>query len=489
MKAIVIGGGIAGLATAALLADAGVTVTLYEKKPQLGGRAGKLETEGFTFDTGPSWYLMPEAFDRFFERLGTSTAKQLDLVDLTPAYRVFPENQAPFDIVTGQVPELFESFEPGAGAKLQDYLDRASFTYHVAINHFLYTTFSSPLPLLNREVLGNIALLTQLLTLNLHQWVARDFKDTRIRQVLEYPAVFLSSVPKRTPAMYHLLSHTDLVEGVRYPMGGFSQLIKAIAQLARDKGVQIRTGCSVEAITVSGKEVTGVRVRENGQRRHDPADIVVSGADIAHTETLLPKDRRSINTNRKDPGISCVVALLGVRGALPELTHHQLFLSQDWDRDFEAIAHGGVSRSMYVCKASDTDPDCAPTGHSNLFILIPVAAQEDFGHGDDDHVMRIVDDAIALVDKRAGTTIGDNLVVKRAIGPSDFATDFNAWRGNAIGYAHTLSQSAFLRGSNASSKVAGLYYAGATTVPGVGLPMCLISAENVLIRLREQGKL
>lgn len=490
MRAVIIGGGIAGLATAALLADAGVQVTLFEKNSQLGGRAGTFTSKGFTFDTGPSWYLMPEAFDRFFELMGTSTAEHLDLVDLTPAYRVFPENAEAFDVVTGQVPELFESFETGAGAKTQDYLERASFTYRVAVDTFLYTTFSSVLPLLTKQVLGNLALLTQLLTLNLHQWVTRDFSDRRIRQVLEYPAVFLSTAPKRTPAMYHLLSHTDLVEGVRYPMGGFTQLMSVMADLAREKGAELVTDAEVEAITTSCGTVTGVRVRCDGVIQHVPADIVVSGADLHHTEQLLPAKLRAEKWEKKDPGISCVVALLGVRGELPELAHHQLILSEDWDRDFGALDSGtDYSRSIYVCKASATDPACAPAGHSNVFVLIPVPARADFGHGGDAHVEDIIDEVLQLIDDRTGTNLRDNIIVRHSIGPSDFADNYHAWQGNAIGLAHTLRQSAFLRGKNASGKAKGLYFAGATTVPGVGLPMCLISAENVLIRLREEGKL
>ncbi|MEJ5928953.1 phytoene desaturase family protein [Corynebacterium sp. H128] len=490
MDVCVIGGGIAGLASAALLADAGCHVTLVEKNTEVGGRTGRISDSGFVFDTGPSWYLMPEAFDRFFESLGTSTAEQLELVDLVPAYRVFPEGKPSFDIVTGCVPELFEEFEPGAGEKLKAYLERASFTYRVAVDTFLYTTFSSPLPFLNATVLGNLALLTQLLTLNLHQWVARDFSDPRIQQVLEYPAVFLSSFPQRTPAMYHLLSHTDLVEGVRYPMGGFSALIAAIARIAVDRGVTIRTGCSAEAITTSAGSVTGVRIRTQEGIEHLPAAVVVSGADLHHTETLLPKHLREVRWEKKDPGISCVVAMLGVRGDLPELTHHQLLFSADWDKDFAAISGAGdYSRSIYVCKASATDPGCAPAGHSNVFVLIPVQARADFGRGGDPQVERIIDDVIALIESRTGAVIAEHTVVRHSLGPSDFVSNYNAWEGNAIGLAHTLRQSAFLRGTNASRKVDGLYFAGATTTPGVGLPMCLISADNVITRLREQGKL
>lgn len=494
-SAVVIGGGVAGLATAGLLARQGLKVTLIEKNDRLGGRVSVLERDGFRFDCGPSWYLMPDAFDRFFELMGTTTAEQLDLVTLDPAYRVFPENQPQFDVRSGvgNVVDLFEELEPGSEFRTLSYLDSASYTYDIAVKHFLYTTFSTLKPFCNRDVTPHLGLLAQLLARSLKSWVERDFADRRIQQVLEYPAVFLSSTPRRTPAMYHLLSATDLVDGVRYPNGGFSKLIDALEQLALEAGVEIRRNCAALEITTqpsSGRkpQVTGVRTSAG----HIPADIVVSGADLHHTErALLPKKQWSVRSwRRKDPGISCVVALLGVAGEVPELAHHQLILSEDWDQDFEAIRTGAdASRSIYVCKPSATDPAVAPAGHSNLFVLIPVHASAEFGGSGSPQVEAIIDDTIALIERRTGAQLTGNIVVRESIGPSNFASQYNAWRGNAIGLAHTLWQSAFLRGSNASRKVRGLYFAGATTVPGVGLPMCLISAENVLTRLKEEGQL
>ncbi|MDU0479279.1 phytoene desaturase family protein [Staphylococcus chromogenes] len=494
-RAVVIGGGIAGLATAGLLARAGCDVTLVEKNSILGGRAGLFEADGFRFDTGPSWYLMPDAFDRFFQLMGTSTAEHVDLVELAPAYRIFPEGHGSVDVHSGveNVTALFESLEPGSTDRTKKYLASAQLTYDIAVKHFLYTTFSRPLQLVNRDVVSRLGLLAELLGTSLKTKSERSFDHPIIRKILQYPAVFLSSTPARTPAMYHLLSATDLVDRVRYPQGGFRRLVDALTQLAINQGVEIRTDTEALAITTqpsaSGRaQVTGVRTA----RGHIPAEIVVSCADLHHTErALLPKHLWSVRSwKRKDPGISCVVACLGVQGTLPELTHHQLILSADWNPDFAAIGGAGeYSRSMYVCKASATDPDAAPKGHANLFVLIPVRADAQFGDGNSTRVQAIVDEAIALIEDRTGAKLSGNVVLRHALGPTDFARDYHAWRGNAIGLAHTLRQSAFLRGSNKSRKVAGLYFAGATTTPGVGLPMCLISAENVLTRLREDGVL
>ena len=491
-KAVVIGGGIAGLASAAFLAREGFETTVYEKNDTIGGRAGLLEDQGFTWDTGPSWYLMPEAFDHFFEQFGTSAQELLDLRQLSPAYRVFSSGFEPVDVHSGveQVAELFESIEPGAGEKIREYLKVATQTYHFAIDRFLYTTFSSFSDFVNKATMAHAVLLAKLLSTPLSTWVGRDFSDIRLRHILEYPAVFLSCEPTRTPAMYHLLSHTDLVEGVRYPMGGFSKIIDAVAGVARAQGAKIVTGRAVQGIEVVDGRARGVRLaaaNPGGEPERVDADVVVGAADVNHLAGMLGRKEKQV-----DPGIGVVLGFVGVRGVLPELSHHQLFLEREWQRDFEAIfpkggatAQPGVSQSIYVCKPSETDPSVAPEGCENLFILIPTRADEGL-LGDDAALARqaaeaLVDKAIGAIGQRAGVPdLADRVIVRHAMGPKDFASRFNAYKGNALGYAHTLGQSAFLRGTQQDPDVSGLLYAGATTTPGVGLPMCLISAENLL---------
>lgn len=509
--AVVIGAGVAGLATAALLARDGTSVTVVERTGAVGGRSGDLELEehaGFRWDTGPSWYLMPDAFDHFFRLLGTTAEDELDFVGLNPAYRLFPEGEAPLDVPSGvdAAAEFFESLEPGAGAGLRAYLDSAGDTYRVAVERFLYTTFSTPAPLLHRDIRQRLGKLAKLLSQSLAGFVNQRFTDHRLRQILTYPAVFLSSRPERTPAMYHLMSHTDLVQGVRYPVGGFTAVVEAIHRLARAQGARIQLNSEVTAIT-TGKDgrrnrATGVRVRTgDGQLEEITADIVVSAADLHHTENhLLPEALRSYPEKyfaSRDPGLGTVLVMAGVRGKLPQLTHHNLFFSRDWSADFATVFDGptpqrplDASQSIYVSMPSSSDPDVAPEGHENLFVLVPVPAAEEIGHGDayretaSPRVNAIADAAIAQLGQWAGVPdLPERLVVRTTLGPADFAERYHAWRGGSIGPGHSLRQSAFLRGRNISAKVHGLYYAGATTVPGVGVPMCLISAENVLKRI------
>ena len=508
-RVVVIGAGVAGLATAGLLSREGYDVVVLEKEPQVGGRAGVLVDEHFRWDMGPSWWLMPEAFEHFYQLFDTSVKAELDLVYLDdPAFRIFTHRYPALDISTGRqnIYELFEQLEPGSGPAIERYLHDMEHDYRLAIERFLYTNFTTLRGLATPDIVRNLGRLLRSLIRSLDADVTKRFRDTRLRQLLSYAAVFLSSAPKSTPALYGILNYTTLVEGVAYPMGGLHTFVDSLHRLATQAGATILTGAQVHDIeqdhSTAGKRrrVSGVLYRdESGQHRIE-ADVVVSCADRQHTESQLVGDARAARPKywkRRNPGMSCVLAYLGVAGDLPELAHHSLIFSADWNADFDAVFNqhrttdrSQFSESLYVCRPSATDPTVAPAGHENLFVLIPVPAMDDgivgnLNHREDSETTAIVDAAIDLVAERTGIVDLAQCIVKRyTVGPGDFQDRFNAWQGNALGLAHTLSQSAFFRGSNASQYVDGLYFAGSTTAPGVGLPMCLISAENVVKRLR-----
>ncbi|SDR76295.1 phytoene desaturase family protein [Microterricola viridarii] len=523
--ASVIGGGIAGLATAALLAADGYDVTLLEARGVLGGRAGLWEADGYRFDTGPSWYLMPEVFEHFYSLLGTSAGEQLALERLDPGYRVFAETgAAPIDIVADFEANvaLFESIEPGAGAELRRYVASASDAYELALGRFLYNTFDDPRSLIGPEVLRRAPALAGLGARSLHGLIQKHVRDPRLQQVLGYPAVFLGSSPFEVPSLYHLMSHLDFGDGVYYPQGGFSTIIDSIAGLAESAGVRVLTGAQATEITTDAGSTAGgsaaARRAKHGRRRRRPraaatgvryrdaqgaeheiqSDIVVSAADLHFTETaLLSPELRSYPEEwweQRNPGPGAVLVMLGVRGALPELEHHNLFFVDNWEDNFSAI-YGNPSfvpepASIYVCRPSATDPGAAPPNHENLFVLVPVPADPEIGSGGlgrsgSARVERAADAAIQQIAQWAGIPdLAQRIVLRRTVGPADFAEDLNSWRGGALGPAHTLRQSAFFRGRNSSTFVDGLYYVGGSTIPGIGLPMCLISAELVIKKLR-----
>ena len=502
-RAVVLGGGIAGLASAALLARDGYQVTLLEKNAEFGGRAGSWEHEGFRFDTGPSWYLMPEVFDHFFRLLGTTADEQLELVQLDPGYRVFGEGyDAPLDIAADAEEniDLFESVERGAGAKLRQYLADAEEIYRLAIGKFLYSTFEKLSPVFTREVIGKGRRLSSLLLTPLSRLTARTVKDRRLRQILGYPAVFLGSSPDRAPSMYSLMSHLDLVEGVLYPMGGFTRVIRAIEAIAVAEGAELRSGVTVRRILVEHGAATGVEIVDaDGAVGFLDADVVISTVDLHHSETVLlaHDSERTYPQSYWDDrvaGPSALLLYLGVSGELPELEHHTLFFSADWKANFDAI-FGSDPRvpdapSLYVCKPSGVDPDVAPEGSENVFVLVPLPADPALGRGGvdgkgDAAIEALADAVIARIASAAGIPdLADRITVRRTVGPEDFVEHLNSWKGSALGPAHTLRQSAFFRAGNVSTKVDKLYFAGSSTIPGIGLPMCLISAELVLKRLR-----
>lgn len=509
LKIAVIGAGIAGLATAALLARDGHEVRVLERNDSIGGRAGQLTRDGFSFDTGPSWYLMPEVYEHFFELMGTSVTERLRLSRLDPSYRVFgpPAGDAgPVTVTPQGVTELFAAREAGGARRWEAYLASARRARDLAERHFLYNPYTSLRSVLQPEVLGALPELARLLGTSLHGHVGRRFVDPVLRQILGYPSIFLGATPRTAPAIYHMMSSLDLGDGVLYPAGGFWAVVRAIADVAAEAGARVHTGCEVTAITTAHapggrtrRMVTGYQVRrEGGGSSWFEADAVVSAADLHHTETRLlsSRDREHGERwwSRATSGPGAVLVNLGVRGRIEQLPHHALFFTPAWERDADRLTRGGFAAgeaaSLYVGKPSETDPGVAPGGHENLFVLVPVPADPAGGRGGPDGtgdpaVERVADTAISQIAAWAAIPdLAERVVVRHTTGPTDFAERYHSWRGGMLGPAHTLRQSAMFRRRTASGRVNGLYFAGSTTSPGVGVPMCLISAELVLKGIR-----
>ena len=503
-RAVVVGGGIGGLATAALLAKSGMSVELYEARDQLGGRASVWEHKGFRFDMGPSWYLMPEAFDQFFKLMGTTAQRELDLVRLNPAYQTRNEGDTEVLRVADNLADnlrLFDTVEPGSGERLKRYLASAEDTYRLAVRHFLYTNFDSSRPFTHPEVLARLGNFVKHLVTSLDSFAGAHVKDTRLRKILDFPAVFLGASPYSTPSMYHLMTHIDMNVGVFYPQGGFGTVISAVERLARQAGVVIHMGKPVTKIEVdSSGQAVGIRLG----KELVAADVVIANADLHHVQTKLLNPRHQDLPQRwwdkRQPGPSAMLLFLGVRGELPQLDHHNLVYTDDWKRNFAQVFKraDGSSKvphpaSLYICKPSATDSSVAPEGYENLFVLVPIAPDPAIGAGgvDGSGNPSFESAADAVIQQIADwcqiPDLAERIVVRRSFGPADFVSEYNAWSGTALGMAHTLKQSAFFRPKTISSKVRGLYFVGHNSVPGIGLPMCLIGAELVYKRLTADG--
>ncbi|KXZ57094.1 Dehydrosqualene desaturase [Brevibacterium ravenspurgense] len=505
----VVGGGIAGLGTAALAAARGWKVTLLESRSEVGGRAGLHTEAGFAFDTGPSWYLMPEVFDRFFSLLGQDNP--LNLHDLDPGFRVWPaglledigngSGTSAVDVPRGTEPflRLVSQREPGAAQRVRRYVESASDTYRLALEHFLYTNFTTRdyTRFARPDVLARLPRLPRLFGQSMQRRIEQTVTDPVLQKILGYPAVFLGTQPKTAPSMYHLMTNLDVVDGVRYPMGGMRTIITAMAQAAVRLGVDIRTDCTVTAVRTQGRRVVGVTARcgsadvpadevEAGSRGAGSvvdfdSDAVVAACDLEAFEALLPMRLRTRSQQwwaRRDYGIGAVTLLLGVDRKLPKLHHHNLFFTSDWDSNFTQI-FGADKRlpqpaSAYVCAPSRTDAFVAPADSENLFVLVPAPADPQLRTGSqllEQYADRIIDSLGASI----GVDLAAHLRVRRAFGPGDI----DPRRGSALGPANVLSQSAMFRFPQ-KARARGLVHAGAYTAPGVGLPMCLISAENAV---------
>ena len=478
-RAVIIGGGLGGLATACLLGKAGYRVTVLEQNEQLGGRAGILKAKGFTFDTGPSWYLMPDVFEHFFALLGERLSDHLDLVRLDPAYRIFykdTDDQLDITADLTQNAAAFEAIEPGAGRQLRQYLAQAERGYTIAQHHILYKNmrlhdvFSAD----TWSALRAVPLAT-----TMYQHVRQYIRNPHLQKTLMMPSVFLGVSPYRAPALYSLLNHTLFTQGAWYPKRGIYTLVDALVAIGRKHGVVHRTNAPVERILVKNGAAKGVNIRGGTTI---PADVVISNADISYTETHLLgesyRDHSEAYWSRRTLAPSALLLYLGVAKQYSSLAHHNLLFSENWRQNFDELFKSTTfptDPSLYVCAPSKTDPSVAPHGHENLFVLVPVAAGITYTP---QQLKTYAGKTLATMEHSLGLPgLRQAIVYQKLFCVNDFAGRFHSPQGTGLGLAHTLRQTAFLRPANTSKKVAGLYHAGATVSPGIGMPSVLISAE------------
>jgi phytoene desaturase len=490
MNAIVIGAGFGGLAAAALLARDGIEVTVLEKNDQAGGRARVLEAEGFTFDMGPSWYLMPDVFERFFAEFGKTPDDFYKLIRIDPSYRIFFHDGTMSDVSASldRNIDLFDRFEPDGGAKLGKYLEKAKEHYELAMNELIYRDYRSLLDLISGKLL--LAGLRMPLFGNIESFVSGVFQSEKAKRILEYSIGFIGGSPRNTPALYYIMNHVDFNLGVWYPHGGIGRVAAAIHDLAAANGASFEFNLPVTKINTKHGQVESVET----DRGTYPADVVVVNADYPYTElTLLDESDRSYDERYWESRViapSAFVVYLGLDRKIANLEHHNLFLDKDWDKGFEALfpkkqAAWPANPSYYVNVTSKTDDTVAPPGGETLFILVPLAAGlQDTPTLRDQCYEQIVSHLEGII----GEKIRGHEVVKRFFSVNDFRHDYNAYKGTALGLTHTLRQTALFRPSHVSKKVRNLYYTGHYTHPGIGMPMALISSQILSNIITKTGR-
>jgi phytoene desaturase len=485
-KVIIIGSGFGGMAAAALLAKDGYDVTVLEKNDQPGGRAIVWNEKGFAFDMGPSWYLMPDVFEKFFAIFDKKPEDYYKLIRLNPAYRVFFSKDEIVDILPDleQNMQLFERYQPGAQEQFKKYLAAAEYQYNIAMNEFIYKEYRHLWDFFSFRLLSKGSKLH--IFTSLDRYAQRYISDAKLRKILEYTMVFLGGTPFDTPALYSLMSHVDFNLGVWYPDGGFGALARGFQRLAVEQGAQFEFNNEVKKIIIKEGKVTGLETQKGALN----ADIVIANADYPHVETTLVEPRYQTYPTeywqRKAIAPSALLMYLGVEGKIKSFAHHNLYFAPDWEDHFRTIFHEPSwpkNPSYYVSCPSKTDSSVAPTADENLFILIPVAAGlEDTPKIREKYFTKTMDHLETLT----GETITDRLVVKRLFAHKDFTEYYHAYKGTALGLAHTLGQTAVFRSAHQSKKVTGLYYTGHYTHPGIGVPMVVISSQILAQQLRNK---
>ncbi len=476
-QVIVVGAGFAGLSAACFLAKRGVSVSVFDKNEQPGGRAQVFRESGFTFDAGPSWYWMPDVFERFFAQFGKKRSDYYKLLRLDPSYQVVWQDEAvgiPAHFEAQKA--LFEKYEPGAGARLEAFLKEAYFKYEKSMSKLVYQPSLSPLEFVRLDVLSALLRMDLLKSVSSH--LRKFFSHPKLLQLTEFPVLFLGALPQNTPALYTLMNHADMGGGTWYPMGGMGEIPKAMTALAKELGVKFHLGEAVTQIeTTLIRGVTGVTTARNFYR----ADAVIAACDYAHAEeALLPPAKRNYSPKywaSRALAPSCLIYYVGVRGKVDGLLHHNLFFDADFNRHAAQLyqkPEWPEDPLMYVCCPSKTDASVAPVGDENMFILIPVATDLV-----EDEAVREKYFQLALyrIKQRFGQDLSGRILYKRSFARRDFITEYNSLRGNAYGLANTLLQTAFLKPKLRNKALKNLFYAGQLTVPGPGVPPSLISGE------------
>tara|TARA_B100001057_G_scaffold82288_2_gene77796 strand:- start:369 stop:1844 length:1476 start_codon:yes stop_codon:yes gene_type:complete len=473
-KVIIIGSGFSSLSSACYLSKKGYQVEVFEKNESLGGRARQFKKDGFTFDMGPSWYWMPDIFERFFNDFNKSPSEYYYLKKLDPAYEVYFGTKEKI-VIEGNLDKIisvFEKEENGSGKKLKKFIKKAKENYDIAINKIVYRPGRSPLELITFETVKKLNLFIR----NIKDDVFKNFKNPKLRQLLQFPVLFLGAKPKDTPAFYNFMNFADYGLGTWHPEGGIYSVIEGMVKLAKSLGVKFHLNSSVEKIIVNDYKASGVIVNKILYN----ADVILSGADYHHTETLLDKKLRVYSENywsKKTFAPSSLLFYIGLNKKIKDVAHHTLFFDVDFDKHATEIYDNPKwpdDPLFYVNFPSKSDPSMAPTGKEACFILIPLAP----GLNDTPTLRKkYLDLVINRLEQRTEQEINKHILFEESFCINDFISEYNSYKGNAYGMAMTLFQTAFLRPKLESKKVKGLYFCGQLTVPGPGVPPSLISGK------------
>lgn len=470
----IIGSGFSALSASCYLAKKGNSVTIYEKNANIGGRARQFSKQGFTFDMGPTWYWMPDVFERFFADFGKRPSDYYSLIKLNPAYSIYfgKDDFITIEDTLEKIIVAFENEEPGSSIKLKGFISKAQDNYNIAIKDLVYRPGVSPLELITVETAKKINQFFNTIS----KEVRSEFSNPKLISILEFPVLFLGAKPSRTPAFYNFMNYADFGLGTFHPKSGMYSVVDGMVTLATELGVQIRTNQNVEKINVENKKAVGITV----DGIEISADVILSGADYYHTETLLNTKHRQYSEaywNKKTLAPSALLFYVGFDKKIENVSHHTLF----FDVDFEAhsksiydIPEWPKNPLFYASFPTVTESYFAPEGKEAATFLIPLAPNlEDTVELREKYFEKI----ISRLESATNQELKKYVIFKESYCINDFISDYNSYKGNAYGLANTLLQTAFLRPKLKSGKVENLFFTGQLTVPGPGVPPALISGK------------
>lgn len=472
----IIGSGFSSLAAASYLAKEGHNVTIYEKNNTTGGRARQLKKDGFTFDMGPTWYWMPDVFERFFNDFNTTPDHYYSLIKLNPAYQVYFGEKETITIedTLEKILKAFEKEEPGSSIKLQKFMDEALDNYNIAIKDLVYRPGVSPLELVTPVTIKKIGQFFSTIS----KEVRKEFNNPKLISILEFPVLFLGAKPSNTPAFYSFMNYADFGLGTFHPKNGMYSVVKGMQKLAEEQGVVFKTNQNVEKINISNNTVTSIIVNGNNIN----VDLVLSGADYHHTETLLEQKYRQYSESYWDKKVFAPSSLLfyvGFDKKIENIEHHTLFFDVPFEEHAKSIydtPEWPENPLFYASFPSKTDAEAAPVGKEAGIFLIPLAPGIEDNQEQRDKYFDII---LTRFEKLTHQEVKKYVTFNKSFCINDFIEDYNSYKGNAYGLANTLLQTAFLRPKLKSKKVKGLYFTGQLTVPGPGVPPSLISGKLV----------
>ena len=483
-KIIIIGSGLGGLSTALRLSNKGFDITILEKHSTPGGRLNIIEQDGFRFDMGPSFMSMTYELDELFQSVNMKVP--IELEELDPLYKVFFDGQEKPRLIYKDLKRLAEEFkdiEPNLEENAKKYLERAGQFFHDTVDKVVKTNFESKLDYilkLTRVPLKHLPYLQR----NMWGEVEKHFKSEEMRVIFSLVAFFLGSTPFQTPAIYSLLNYTEMKHNGYWKVkGGMYRLVEELVKALNEGGVKIVYNAEIISVGNKNGRLYEV-VDQNGKKW--TADIFISNSDAASFRgKILNREKFSEEKlGRMHWTLAPFTIYLGVKGKIDKLAHHNYFLGSNFRNYADTIFTSSISPQKpyyYVNAPSKSEADCVPEGCENLFILCPVPdlRYKKSWEDKEELAQNIIDD----LSKRVGFDIKNNIITKKILAPNDWANMLNLYKGSGLGLAHDLNQVGAFRPKNKDEKLSNLYYVGASTTPGTGLPMVIISSKLVTERI------